>query len=125
MGLAYGLITPPTNVIVRGAPTTRHRSLLMSIKQVGVTIGGFIAGITMPTIAHDVGLAARAARSGSGLRGGRALGVRSAGARSRGMPARRGEADAIGLQHGELPRRFAARRAADSASSWAACSSPS
>ena len=42
-------------MIVRGAPTTRHRSLLMSIKQVGVTIGGFIAGVTMPTIAHAVG----------------------------------------------------------------------
>ena len=54
-GLSYGLITPPTNVIVRGAPTTRHRSLLMSIKQVGVTIGGFISGVTMPTIAHHVG----------------------------------------------------------------------
>jgi sugar phosphate permease len=55
VGLAYGLITPPTNVIVRGAPTTRHRSLLMSIKQVGVTIGGFVSGVTMPTIAHHLG----------------------------------------------------------------------
>jgi MFS family permease len=55
VGLAYGLITPPTNVIVRGAATTRHRSLLMSVKQVGVTIGGFTAGVTMPTIAHHVG----------------------------------------------------------------------
>ena len=55
VGLAYGLITPPTNVIVSGAPTTRHRSLLMSVKQVGVTIGGFIAGITMPVIAHQWG----------------------------------------------------------------------
>jgi MFS transporter, ACS family, hexuronate transporter len=55
VGLAYGLITPPTNVIVRGAPTTRHRSLLMSAKQVGVTIGGFVSGTTMPTIADHVG----------------------------------------------------------------------
>jgi MFS transporter, ACS family, hexuronate transporter len=55
VGLAYGLITPPTNVIVSGAPTTRHRSLLMSVKQVGVTIGGFVAGITMPVIAHQWG----------------------------------------------------------------------
>jgi MFS transporter, ACS family, hexuronate transporter len=55
IGLAYGLITPPTNVIVRGAPTMRHRSLLMSVKQVGVTIGGFVSGITMPTIAHHAG----------------------------------------------------------------------
>ena len=55
VGLAYGLITPPTNVIVRGAPTMRHRSLLMSVKQVGVTIGGFVSGVTMPTIAHHAG----------------------------------------------------------------------
>jgi MFS family permease len=55
VGLAYGLITPPTNVIVRAAPTTRHRSLLMSVKQVGVTIGGFVAGVTMPTIAEHAG----------------------------------------------------------------------
>ena len=55
VGLAYGLITPPTNVIVRGAATTRHGSLLMSVKQVGVTIGGFVSGTTMPTIADAFG----------------------------------------------------------------------
>ena len=88
VGLAYGLITPPTNVIVRGAPTTRHRSLLMSIKQVGVTIGGFIAGVTMPTIAHARRLAARAARARRGLRGGRAVGAAAAAARSRRTPAK-------------------------------------
>ena len=107
VGLAYGLITPPTNVIVRGAPTTRHRSLLMSIKQVGVTIGGFIAGITMPTIAHDVRLAARAARPGCGLLRGGALGAaqpphaRAERRRCAASPARSGCSTAI------CPRRFA------------------
>jgi ACS family hexuronate transporter-like MFS transporter len=106
VGLAYGLITPPTNVIVRGAPTMRHRSLLMSVKQVGVTIGGFISGITMPTIAHHVGwrlalLAPAAACSAVALS---ALLSRRTLARNAGDAQR---AQAIGLQHGELPRRFA------------------
>ncbi len=52
IGLAYGLITPPTNVIVRGAPTTRHQGLLMSIKQIGVTLGAVISGSTLPTLAQ-------------------------------------------------------------------------
>ena len=55
VGLAYGLITPPTNVIVRGAATARHGSLLMSVKQIGVTIGGFVSGTTMPTLADAFG----------------------------------------------------------------------
>ena len=90
VGLSYGLITPPTNVIVRGAPTTRHRSLLMSIKQVGVTIGGFISGVTMPTIAHHVGWRLALLAPGGGLRGRGALGAARAAARSRGTPAKRG-----------------------------------
>ena len=106
VGLAYGLITPPTNVIVRGAPTMRHRSLLMSVKQVGVTIGGFIAGITMPTIAHYLGwrlallapAAACCAVALSALLSRRTL-ERNAG------DARR--AGAIGLKQGDLPRLFA------------------
>ena len=106
VGLAYGLITPPTNVIVRGAPTTRHRSLLMSVKQVGVTIGGFVSGITMPTIAHHVGwrlalLAPAAACSAVALS---ALLSRRTLAQNAGEGRRAG---AIGLQHGDLPRRFA------------------
>ena len=105
VGLSYGLITPPTNVIVRGAPTTRHRSLLMSIKQVGVTIGGFIAGVTMPTIAHAVGwrlallapAAACATVSLSAFLSRRTLGQNAGEGR---------KAVAIGLQHGELPGGF-------------------
>ena len=105
VGLAYGLITPPTNVIVRGAPTSRHRSLLMSIKQVGVTIGGFIAGVTMPTIADHVGwrlalLAPAAACTAVAL-----LALLS----RRTLEQNAGEgrrATAIGREHGDLPRRF-------------------
>jgi MFS transporter, ACS family, hexuronate transporter len=106
VGLAYGLITPPTNVIVRGAPTTRHRSLLMSIKQVGVTIGGFISGITMPTIAHHVGwrLALLAPATACAAVATSALLSRRTLAQNAGEGRR---VSAIGLQHGDLPRRFA------------------
>jgi ACS family hexuronate transporter-like MFS transporter len=106
VGLSYGLITPPTNVIVRGAPTMRHRSLLMSVKQVGVTIGGFVSGVTMPTIAHHAGwrlalLAPAAVCSAVALS---ALLSRG----TLGLNAGEGRrVTAIGHQHGELPRRFA------------------
>lgn len=105
VGLSYGLITPPTNVIVRGSPTMRHGSLLMSIKQVGVTIGGFVSGVTMPTIAHHVGwrlalLAPAAVCSAvalSALRSRRTL-------EDNAVDAQR--AAPVGMQHGDLPRRF-------------------
>jgi MFS transporter, ACS family, hexuronate transporter len=106
VGLAYGLITPPTNVIVRGAPTTRHRSLLMSIKQVGVTIGGFVSGVTMPTIADHVGwrLALLAPATACSLVAASVLLSRRTLSRNAGEGRRAGT---IGLQHAELPRRFA------------------
>ena len=106
VGLAYGLITPPTNVIVRGAPTTRHRSLLMSIKQVGVTVGGFVSGVTMPTIAAHAGwrLALLAPAAACALVALAALLSRRTLAQNSGEGLR---ATAIGLPHGELPRRFA------------------
>ena len=52
-GLAYGLITPPTNIIVRGAPGGRHQGLLMSVKQVGVPIGAVVSGAALPTLDHS------------------------------------------------------------------------
>jgi sugar phosphate permease len=78
----------------------------MSIKQVGVTIGGFISGITMPTIADAIGwrlallapAAACATVALAALLSRRTLAQNAAEGRS---------AVAIGLQHGELPRRFA------------------
>jgi len=55
VGLAYGCITPPTNVIVRGAADGSNQGLLMSAKQIGVTLGGLIAGLTLPALAHALG----------------------------------------------------------------------
>jgi ACS family hexuronate transporter-like MFS transporter len=106
VGLAYGLITPPTNVIVSGAPTTRRRGLLMSIKQVGVTLGGFVAGITMPSIAHQLGwrlalLAPAVACTAVALA---VLASRRTLARNAADAQR---APVTASRHGELPRRFA------------------
>ncbi|MGA0122251.1 MAG: MFS transporter [Gaiellales bacterium] len=55
VGLAYGGITPPTNVIVRGAADGSNQGLLMSAKQIGVTLGGLVAGLTLPALAEAVG----------------------------------------------------------------------
>jgi ACS family hexuronate transporter-like MFS transporter len=55
VGLGYGGITPPTNVIVRGAADGSNQGLLMSAKQIGVTLGGLIAGLTLPALAEAVG----------------------------------------------------------------------
>jgi ACS family hexuronate transporter-like MFS transporter len=55
VGLAYGCITPPTNVIVRGAADSGNQGLIMSSKQIGVTLGGLIAGLTLPAIADTYG----------------------------------------------------------------------
>jgi MFS family permease len=55
VGLAYGCITPPTNVIVRGAADGANQGLVMSAKQIGVTLGGLIAGLTLPELAERFG----------------------------------------------------------------------
>ncbi|MGI9117496.1 MAG: MFS transporter [Gaiellales bacterium] len=55
VGLAYGCITPPTNVIVRGAADGSNQGLIMSAKQTGVTLGGLIGGLTLPGLAHLFG----------------------------------------------------------------------
>ncbi len=55
VGLAYGCITPPTNVIVRGAADGANQGLVMSAKQIGVTLGGLIAGLTLPVLADQFG----------------------------------------------------------------------
>ena len=79
----------------------------MSIKQVGVTIGGFVSGITMPTIAHHVGwrlallapAGACAAVALSALR-------EPPHARAR-TPARRARPPRSGSSTASCPRRFA------------------
>lgn len=55
IGLSYGCITPPTNVIVRGAADGGNQGVIMSAKQIGVTLGGFVAGITLPFLADEFG----------------------------------------------------------------------
>ncbi len=55
VGLAYGCITPPTNVIVRGAADGANQGLVMSAKQIGVTLGGLVAGLTLPALADRFG----------------------------------------------------------------------
>ncbi|MSO47656.1 MAG: MFS transporter [Thermoleophilia bacterium] len=55
VGMAYGCITPPTNVIVRGAADGANQGLVMSAKQIGVTLGGLIAGLTLPALANHYG----------------------------------------------------------------------
>ena len=49
-GLAYGGINPPTNVVVAGRMEGRL-GFFMSVKQTGVPIGGFLAGVVLPPIA--------------------------------------------------------------------------
>jgi MFS family permease len=53
-GLAYGGMNPPTNVVIAGRPG-RRLGLFMSLKQTGVPIGGFLAGIVLPPIALAAG----------------------------------------------------------------------
>jgi MFS family permease len=49
-GLAYGGINPPTNVVVAGRMEGRL-GFFMSVKQTGVPVGGFLAGVVLPPIA--------------------------------------------------------------------------
>jgi MFS family permease len=65
-GLAYGGINPPTNVVVAGRMQGRL-GFFMSVKQTGVPIGGFLAGLALPPLAvwlswrYAFGVAAAAA----------------------------------------------------------------
>jgi MFS family permease len=49
-GLAYGGISPATNVVIAGS-SWRRLGLFMSVKQTGIPIGGFLAGIVLPPVA--------------------------------------------------------------------------
>ncbi|MEZ5100041.1 MAG: MFS transporter [Thermoleophilia bacterium] len=53
IGLAYGGVNPPTNVVVAGQ-MSRRLGFYMSVKQTGVPVGGFLAGIVLPPIAVAV-----------------------------------------------------------------------
>ena len=49
-GLGYGATNPPTNVVIAGA-MSRRLGFFMSLKQTGVPIGGFLAGLVLPAVA--------------------------------------------------------------------------
>ncbi len=53
-GAGYGGINPPTNVIVAGRLGERL-GFFLSLKQTGVPIGGFIAGLLLPAVAVAAG----------------------------------------------------------------------
>lgn len=51
IGLAYGLVSPPaTQVLSRLSPAAR-RNMVFSVKQMGVPIGGALAGALLPSLA--------------------------------------------------------------------------
>ena len=55
LGIGYGLTTPAaTQVLTRLAPPAR-RNLVFSVKQMGVPIGGALAGLLLPSLALRVG----------------------------------------------------------------------
>lgn len=52
MGIAYGPSTPAGGEVLQRFAPRRHRSLVFSIKQAGVPLGGVAAGILLPPIAQ-------------------------------------------------------------------------
>ena len=54
MGLAYGGVNLPTNVVVAGR-LGRRLGFFLSIKQSGVPVGGLLAGLVLPPIAIAYG----------------------------------------------------------------------
>ncbi|MGO4384435.1 MFS transporter [Specibacter sp. RAF43] len=54
-GLAYGLITPTTNVILVAEVSPGRRGLTMGAKQAAAPLAGLLAGVAVPVIAIGVG----------------------------------------------------------------------
>jgi MFS family permease len=48
LGVAHGLVNPASSVILAAASPPRIRSMVFSIKQTGVPLGGAIAGVLVP-----------------------------------------------------------------------------
>lgn len=104
-GVAYGGISPATNVVIAGS-SWRRLGLFMSVKQTGIPVGGFLAGIVLPPVALALSwrwalglgaLVALAVAAGSDLlRGARVLEA-SRGAVEDAKPPPRRELLAIGL----------------------------
>lgn len=51
LGVAYGVLNPATNLLATGTVGARKRGLAMGIKQTGVTVGGALAGVSLPAVA--------------------------------------------------------------------------
>ncbi len=58
IGLAYGPATPAGGEVLQRFAPARHRSLVFSIKQAGVPLGGAAAGVLLPAVAARGGLEA-------------------------------------------------------------------
>jgi MFS family permease len=50
-GIGYGAANPACNVLAARSVPRRRQAVVMSIKQVGVTVGGVLAGLTLPGLA--------------------------------------------------------------------------
>src|SRR5207344_1115132 len=50
IGLGYGPITPASSQMLSRTTDPRHYSLVFSIKQTGVPLGGVIAGLMVPPL---------------------------------------------------------------------------
>lgn len=50
-GMGYGVATPAASQLLARTIPPRHRGLVFSIKQSGVTVGGFLLGLTVPVVA--------------------------------------------------------------------------
>ena len=51
-GLGYGAVDPGTNVLVHANATRQRRGLLMGLSHTGLTLGGLLGGLILPTIAE-------------------------------------------------------------------------
>jgi MFS family permease len=54
-GMGYGAVNPATNVLSTALVPRHHRALFLSIKQMGVTLGGLIAGLALPRLGQALG----------------------------------------------------------------------
>lgn len=51
IGIGYGAAEPPTSVLVSANVSRERRGLLMGIKQTGMTVGGLLGGLILPSVA--------------------------------------------------------------------------
>jgi MFS family permease len=54
-GLGYGVVNPATNVLSTSLVPRGRRALFLSVKQMGVTLGGLAAGAVLPRLAELLG----------------------------------------------------------------------